>query len=243
MAGGIFDPEFDQLPMRIPIFPLPSALLLPGGQLPLNIFEPRYLAMVRHALATPTRLIGMVQPLDHHAGGDIANDNIANDDGANENIANDGGADAAGLFETGCAGRLSFFQESDDGRFVIALNGVCRFHRLRQELDPNGFLVADVDWQPFANDLRIDVSALDRDPLIKVMKRYCDMKGIETDWTQIENSDNHQLLATLSMICPFEVAEKQALLEADSMAKRADLLIAIMEMALHDETGGNDARH
>ena len=219
--------------MRIPIFPLPSALLLPGGQLPLNIFEPRYLAMVRHALATPTRLIGMVQPLDHHAGGNSANDNIAKIDGA----------DAAGLFETGCAGRLSFFQESDDGRFVIALNGVCRFRRLRHELDPNGFLLADVDWQPFANDLRIDVSALDRDPLITVMKRYFDMKGFETDWTQIENSDNHQLLATLSMICPFEVAEKQALLEADSMAKRADLLIAMMEMALHDETGGNDARH
>ena len=238
MAGGIFDPEFDQLPMRIPIFPLPSALLLPGGQLPLNIFEPRYLAMVTHALATPTRLIGMVQPLDHYAGGDSANDDSANDDSAN-----DDGADAAGLFETGCAGRLSFFQESDDGRFVIALNGVCRFHRLRQELDPEGFLVADVDWQPFVNDLRIDVSALDRDPLIKVMKRYFDMKGFETDWTQIENSDNHQLLATLSMICPFEVAEKQALLEADSMAKRADLLIAMMEMALHDETGGNDARH
>ena len=223
MAGGIFDPEFDQLPMRIPIFPLPSALLLPGGQLPLNIFEPRYLAMVTHALATPTRLIGMVQPLDHHAGDDMAED--------------------PGLFETGCAGRLSFFQESDDGRFVVALNGVCRFHRLRQELDPNGFLVADVDWQPFANDLRVDVSALDRDPLIKVMKRYFDINGFETDWTQIKNSDNHQLLATLSMICPFEVAEKQALLEADSMAKRADLLIAMMEMALHDETGGNDARH
>ena len=223
MASGIFNPEFDQLPMRIPIFPLPSALLLPGGQLPLNIFEPCYLAMVRHALATPTRLIGMVQPLDHHASDEKIN--------------------AAVLFETGCAGRLSFFQESDDGRFVIALNGVCRFHRLRQEFDPNGFLLADVDWQPFANDLRIDVSALDRDPLIKVMKRYFDMKGFETDWTQIENSDNHQLLATLSMICPFEVAEKQALLEADSMAKRADLLIAMMEMALHDETGGNDARH
>ena len=223
MAGGIFDPEFDQLPMRIPIFPLPSALLLPGGQLPLNIFEPRYLAMVTHALATPTRLIGMVQPLDHHAGDDMAED--------------------PGLFETGCAGRLSFFQESDDGRFVVALNGVCRFHRLRQELDPNGFLVADVDWQPFANDLRVDLSALDRDPLISVLKRYFDMKEFETDWTQIENLDNHQLLATLSMICPFEVAEKQALLEADSMAKRADLLIAMMEMALHDETGGNDARH
>ena len=233
MAGGIFDPEFDQLPIRIPIFPLPSVLLLPGGQLPLNVFEPRYLAMVMHALATPTRLIGMVQPLDHHAGDDMFNDNLANDELA----------DDPGLFETGCAGRLSFFQESDDGRFVIALNGVCRFHRLRQELDPNGFLVADVDWQPFANDLRVDLSALDRDPLISVLKRYFDMKGFETDWTQIENSDNHQLLATLSMICPFEVAEKQALLEADSMAKRADLLIAMMEMALHDETGGNDARH
>jgi len=222
MAGGIFDPEFDQLPMRIPIFPLPSALLLPGGQLPLNIFEPRYLAMVKHALATPTRLIGMVQPRDN------------SDDASTEEPT---------LFETGCAGRVSFFQESDDGRFVIALNGVCRFHRLDQQLDPNGFLVADVDWRPFANDLRIDVSALDRDPLMGVLRRYFDLKGFETDWTQIENSDNHQLLATLSMVCPFEVAEKQALLEADSMASRADLLIAMMEMAIHDETGGNDARH
>jgi hypothetical protein len=222
MAGGIFDPEFDQLPMRIPIFPLPSALLLPGGQLPLNVFEPRYLAMVKHALATPTRLIGMVQPRD---------------------LAGDATAEEPPLFETGCAGRVSFFQESDDGRFVIALNGVCRFHRLDQQLDPNGFLVADVDWQPFANDLRIDISALDRDPLMDVLRRYFDLKGFETDWTQIENSDNYQLLATLSMVCPFEVAEKQALLEADSMASRADLLIAMMEMAIHDETGGNDARH
>jgi hypothetical protein len=158
-------------------------------------------------------------------------------------MANDDMAGDPALFETGCAGRLSFFQESDDGRFVIALNGVCRFHRLRQEFEPTGFLVADVDWQPFANDLRVDVSTLDRDPLIKVMKRYFDMKGFETDWSQIENSDNHQLLATLSMICPFETAEKQALLEADSMVKRADLLIAMMEMALYNEAGGNDARH
>jgi Lon protease-like protein len=222
MAGGIFDPEFDQLPMRIPIFPLPSALLLPGGQLPLNVFEPRYLAMVKHALATPTRLIGMVQPRD---------------------LADDTTAEEPPLFETGCAGRVSFFQESDDGRFVIALNGVCRFHRLDQQLDPNGFLVAGVDWRPFANDLRMDISALDRDPLMDVLRRYFDLKGFETDWTQIENSDNHQLLATLSMVCPFEVAEKQALLEADSMVSRADLLIAMMEMAIHDETGGNDARH
>jgi hypothetical protein len=223
MVGGIFDPEVDQLPARIPIFPLPSALLLPGGQLPLNIFEPRYLALVTHALSTPSRLIGMVQPLSDGTQTDAAGDPL--------------------LFETGCAGRLSFFQESDNGRFVIALTGLCRFNRRDQQLDPNGFLVADVDWHPFANDLQADVSAFDRDPLIKVMKRYFDMKGFETDWTQIENSDNDQLLATLSMVCPFEVAEKQALLEADSMSKRAELLIAMMEMALHNETGGNDARH
>ena len=91
--------------------------------------------------------------------------------------------------------------------------------------------------------MRIDVSAFDRGPLIKVMRRYFDLKGFETDWTQIENSDNDQLLATLSMVCPFEVAEKQALLEADTMARRAELLIAMMEMALHNESGGNDARH
>ena len=149
MVGGIFDPEFDQLPARIPIFPLPSALLLPGGQLPLNIFEPRYLAMVTHALSTPSRLIGMVQPLGENTKTDAAGNPL--------------------LFEIGCAGRLSFFQESDNGRFVIALTGLCRFNRRSQQLDPNGFLVADVDWHPFAHDLRIDASAFDRGPLIKVM--------------------------------------------------------------------------
>ena len=107
----------------------------------------------------------------------------------------------------------------------------------------SGFLVADVDWQPFANDLQVDSSKVDRKPLITVMKRYFDLKGFETDWTQIENSDDDQLLATLSMVCPFEIAEKQALLEADSTAKRAELLIAMMEMALHSETGETDARH
>jgi Lon protease-like protein len=107
----------------------------------------------------------------------------------------------------------------------------------------DGFRLATVDWQEFDHDLRIDVSHFDRRPLITVMKRYFDMKGFETDWTQIEKSDNQALLATLSMVCPFAVAEKQALLEADTMSHRADLLIAMMEMALHEETGERDARH
>ena len=143
----------------------------------------------------------------------------------------------------GAPGGYRFFRKATIVDSVIALTGLCRFNRLGQRLDPNGFLIADVDWHPFAHDLRIDVSAFDRGPLIKVMKRYFDLKGFETDWTQIENSDNDQLLATLSMVCPFEIAEKQALLEADTIAKRAELLIAMMEMALHNETGSNDARH
>jgi hypothetical protein len=221
MTGHNFDPEFHQLPADIPIFPLPNALLLPAGHLPLNIFEPRYLAMVNHALATPTRLIGMVQPAESPIAGNPVPD----------------------LFRIGCAGRIAFFQESDDGRYVIALSGISRFRINGARLDDGGFRVAEVDWQDFANDLRVDLSAFDRRPLMAVLRRYFALKGLETDWTQIEKSDNQHLLATLSMVCPFEVVEKQALLEADSMSSRADLLMAMMEMALHEETGENDARH
>ena len=232
MTARQFDPEFQQLPSDIPIFPLPNALLFARGQLPLNIFEPRYMAMVNYALATPTRLIGMVQPLDHHADDNRTNDNKLNDDGNATGVSNR-------LCWTYC-----IFQESDDGRFVIALSACAGFIVFATSdaqgwISPGHMLIG----RRLRMILRVDVSALDRDPLIKVMKRYFDMKGFETDWTQIENSDNHQLLATLSMICPFEVAEKQALLEAETMSHRADLLIAMMEMALHEVTGGNDARH
>jgi Lon protease-like protein len=221
MTGRSFGPEFHQLPLEIPIFPLPSALLLPAGQLPLNIFEPRYIAMINHALATPTRLIGMVQPAEKPVAGNPVPD----------------------LFRVGCAGRIAFFQESDDGRYVIALKGVSRFKINNASLHDSGFRTATVDWNEFANDLRIDLSTFDRRPLMEVLRRYFDLKGFDTDWTQIEKSDNQQLLATLSMVCPFETVEKQALLEAESMVNRADLLIAMMEMALHEETGDHDARH
>ena len=225
MTARQFDPEFQQLPSDIPIFPLPNALLLPGGQLPLNIFEPRYLAMVNYALATPTRLIGMVQPVDPTS------------------PPHDNKHPVPDLFQIGCAGRIAAFQEGEDGRYMIALSGVNRFRLAGDAMHKDGFRLATVDWQEFNHDLRIDVSHFDRRPLITVMKRYFDMKGFETDWTQIEKSDNQALLVTLSMVCPFAVAEKQALLEADTMSHRADLLIAMMEMALHEETGERDARH
>ena len=204
------------LPTQIPIFPLPNALLLPGGQLPLNIFEPRYLAMVDDALGHPDRLIGMVQPMEEQNS----------------------------LFGIGCAGRIGYFQETDDGRYMIALNGVCRFRLGGHEQTEPGYRLADVSWHEFAADLQDPLEGIaDRDRMFTIMRRYFAARGFDADWDQIERSEDEQILNTLAMVCPFEVAEKQALLEADGMARRADLLIAMMEMALHEDDGGNDARH
>ena len=204
------------LPSQIPIFPLPNALLLPGGQLPLNIFEPRYLAMVDDALGHPDRLIGMVQPMEEQ-------DN---------------------LFGIGCAGRIGYFQENDDGRYMIAMNGVCRFRLGGHDLTESGYRLADVSWDEFAADMQDPLEGIaDRDRMFTIMRRYFAARGFDADWDQIERSEDEQILNTLAMVCPFEVAEKQALLEADGMARRADLLITMMEMALHEDDGGNDARH
>ena len=204
------------LPSQIPIFPLPNALLLPEGQLPLNIFEPRYLAMIDDALGTPGRLIGMVQPVD----------------------------EAGALFGIGCAGRISYFQETGDGRYMIALNGVCRFRLADHHLTGRGYRLADISWEEFMSDLADGKGGIaDRDHMFAVMRRYFDTQGFEADWDQIERSDDSAILNTLAMVCPFDVAEKQALLEAAGVRSRADLLIAMMEMALHGDESQNDARH
>ena len=204
------------LPDQIPIFPLPSAVLLPGGQLPLNIFEPRYLAMIEETLATPGRLIGMVQPVG--------------DDGD--------------LFAVGCAGRITYFQETDDGRYMIALAGICRFTLKHHVETEGGYRVADVDWTAFQHDVNSTDDGIDnRQQLLDVMRDYFKVRGFEADWDQIEQSANDQILNTLAMVCPFDVAEKQALLEANDANERANLLMAIMQMAMHEEDSGNDARH
>jgi Lon protease-like protein len=204
------------LPVQMPIFPLPNALLLPGGQLPLNIFEPRYLAMVEDALGSGGRLIGMVQPME----------------------------ESGELFGIGCAGRIIYFQETGDGRYMIALSGVCRFRLHSHQVTARGYRQANVGWQEFLADLAESETGIgNRDHMFAVMRRYFNARGFEADWEQIEQSDDNSILNTLAMVCPFDVAEKQALLEAEGMARRADLLVAMMEMALHEDDGQNDARH
>ena len=181
--------------------------------------------MVDTALASPTRLIGMVQPTE------------------DDQISQSQSQLVPGLFSIGCAGRITYFQETEDQRYVIALTGVSRFRLLDQRLQSAGFRHAEVNWDEFKTDLQVDTSQIDRQPLIAVMKQYFKLKGFDADWSQIEQSNNDQLLATLSMVCPFEVAEKQALLEANDSSTRADLLIAMMEMALHEDNGAQDTRH
>ncbi|MBL6606019.1 MAG: LON peptidase substrate-binding domain-containing protein [Alphaproteobacteria bacterium] len=213
---GPFEPEFSELPRQLPIFPLPSALLLPGGKLPLNIFEPRYLAMVRDCLVQPHRLIGMVQPRADEE------DN---------------------LYEIGCAGRISSYGESDDGRLLITLSGTLRYRLLDIHEVEDGYKMANVSWIDFKNDLIPDESQIDRALLIENLRHYFELKGYSADWEHIGNCEDEKLVTTLSMICPFDVPEKQALLECPDLNQRVKLLIAILEMASHADDDESTAKH
>lgn len=217
MVSSPFAVDFGNLPSQLPIFPLANAVLLPGGQLPLNIFEPRYLEMCQYAITTPTRMIGMIQP------------SMQEDD--------------ADLFRIGCAGRISYFQETDDNRLMISLDGICRFNLIGDVVQDTGFRLANVGWDGFANDMTPDDLALDKDALLAIMRRYFEVKGFDADWEQIERAQDLQLLTTLAMVCPFDVPEKQALLEAETLKARADLLIAMMEMAIHGAESAQESRH
>tara|TARA_R110000868_G_scaffold369055_2_gene632292 strand:- start:238 stop:852 length:615 start_codon:yes stop_codon:yes gene_type:complete len=204
------------MPACIPVFPLPGVLLLPGGKLPLNIFEPRYLAMTQDALCTD-RLIGMIQPQEE---GDSS------------------------LHRTGCVGRITSFSETEDGRFTITLTGVARFH-VEQELEcRSGYRRVVADWCSFADDFnsRDDLS-LDRDRLMRGLKDYFALQGIRADWDSIEKAEDRQLLTTLAMVCPFGSLEKQALLEAPTLQERGETMLTLLEMSLHDLKDDHYARH
>lgn len=221
MSRSAFFPRFDQLGPTLPIFPLTGVLLLPDGLLPLNIFEPRYINMIDDALAGG-RLLGMIQPRD----------------------ANSAESTPA-VYSIGCAGRITSFDETDDGRYLITLTGVSRF-TVGQELPTTrGYRLVAPDWDPFRRDVEApDDATLDRPRLTASLVEYFRQHGIEANWDAIANTPDARLVTSLAMICPFEPQEKQALLEAGDMAARADLLMALIEMAvLAKDAGDEHARH
>ncbi|PDQ19468.1 ATP-dependent protease [Mesorhizobium sanjuanii] len=201
------------LPSTIPIFPLEGALLLPGGRMPLNIFEPRYLQMVDEAIAGP-RLIGMIQP---------SLDGALRPHGEPE------------LCNVGCAGRIIAFSESGDGRYLISLQGVCRF-RIVQELSVKTPF-RQCRFAPFLTDLDEDQAeaGIDRPALLRAFRAYLQANDLEADWESVSRAENAMLVNALSMMAPYGPAEKQALLEAPDLKTRAETLIAITEMALARE--------
>ena len=211
MSRSPFAPDFAQLPKTLPIFPLTGVLLLPGGRLPLNIFEPRYLAMTRDALAE-ARMIGMVQPTEGQ-----------------------GDAGDPPVYGRGCAGRMTAWSETDDGRYLITLIGVARFD-IAEELPRNERLYRRVvpDWSPYEGDLAAEnppLSGVERARLLAAIKPFLERHGITADWQAIEASADERLVTTLAMACPFASGEKQALLDAKDATERARLLTALMEMA------------
>jgi Lon protease-like protein len=203
----------EDLPNVIPIFPLPGALLLPRGQMPLNIFEPRYLAMIDDALRSGHRLIGMIQPDPTHPGAD---------------------QNKPHLFQIGCLGRLTQFAESGDGRYLIQLTGVSRF-RLEEELPvETSYRQCKVTYRPFADDFtaRKGEDEVDRKALLRALSSFLKANNLKADWDGIENAPNEALVNALAMMSPYEAAEKQAMLEAPDLKTRAEILIAVTEIEL-----------
>jgi uncharacterized protein len=202
----------EDLPENLPVFPLTGALLLPGGQLPLNIFEPRYLSMFDAALAG-NRLIGVIQPslIDQPDSGDPLR---------------------PALSSVGCIGRITSFAETGDGRYITSVSGVCRF-RLLDEVD-GSLPYRAFRFAPLMADLSEDDhdASVDRREILRVFRAYLDANKLEADWESIERAGNRTLVNSLSMMSPFGPAEKQALLEAPDLKTRAETLIAITEIFL-----------
>jgi hypothetical protein len=209
---GAFDLGFEELPRIIPIFPLSGALLLPHGKLPLNIFEPRYLQMTQDAIAAE-RVIGMIQPENNE--------------------------EPPAVFGTGCLGRITSFSETDDGRLLITLSGVCRFNIIEELPLVNGYRRVVADCHRYRNDLSTDHEAeIPRERLLEALRGYLTLKHVDANWEAIENTDDLNLVTSLAMMCPFEASEKQALLEAGAVSDRADIMVTLLEMALLESSDG-----
>jgi Lon protease-like protein len=201
--------RIDDLPETIPVFPLTGVLLLPRGQLPLNVFEPRYLAMV-DAVMSGARIIGVIQPSESEEK-----------------------ALKPALSPVGCAGRVTSYREADDGRYLITLSGLCRFRVVGEREAGTPFRQVRADYAPFAADLATTEEDGDfpRERLIAALKTYLARRDLKADWQSVVSAPAEQLVNALSMLCPFEPAEKQALLEAQDWGERVAILTALLEMA------------
>jgi Lon protease-like protein len=200
------------LPDTIPVFPLAGALLLPRGQMPLNIFEPRYLAMVDAAMMSGHRLIGMIQP----------------------DAAHPGPEDKPNLYKIGCVGRITQIAETGDGRYLLQLTGICRFAIKEELVVDTMFRQCRVDYKPFADDFiaRKGEDSVDRNAVLKALSDFLKANDLKADWEGIENAPNEALVNALAMMSPYGAAEKQALLEAPDLKTRAEILVAVTEIEL-----------
>ncbi len=204
-------------PNNIPIFPLEGVLLLPKSRLPLNIFEPKYLKMIEDVLTTEHRLIGMIQPKS----------NKNNITGSLNNFNN-----------VGCAGRLISFTETEDSRYLITLSGFSRFNYIKKVETFKPYIKAEVDWGNFRNDGMLEKlsKSFNKDEFLKIISEYFKLTNLQTDWESLKRADDELLINSLSILCPFESDEKQALLEAKTIKERVKILITLMEMSIKAET-------
>jgi uncharacterized protein len=200
------------LPEIIPVFPLPGALLLPRGQMPLNIFEPRYLAMVDDSLRDGHRLIGMIQP----------------------DVAHSDSETRPNLYKVGCTGRITQLAETGDGRYLLQLTGVARFRVEEEMVVSTAYRQCRVTFSPFADDFiaRKGEEHVDRKTLLEALSAFLKANDLKADWKGIESAPNEALVNALAMMSPYDPAEKQAMLEAPDLKTRAEILVAITEIGL-----------
>lgn len=214
--------EVGELPQILPIFPLSGAILLPRGELPLNVFEPRYLAMVDDSIAG-ARLIGMIQPLP---GDETA-------------------AEGTQLYDIGCAGRLTRLAETGDGRYLITLTGVARFRVIDELKVRTPYRQCRVSYDEFSEDLLMGAGAdaVDRESMVSMLRNFAEYSKLEVDWASIDAAPTETLVNALAMMCPFGANDKQALVEAIDLKTRAETLVALAKLDLAQRNSGRPQWH
>ncbi len=209
-----------KLPDIIPIFPLKGVVMFPDTYLPLNIFEPRYLKMIDHAISNENRLIGMIQP-------------------KNSNEKND----KQNFYSVGCAGKIIKFEETDDNRYLITLKGLMRFNLISEKTNDQKFREANINWENFSKDLNTNINSSDFRTLKITLKKYFQIKNIKANMDAIDTFNDYNLADQITMICPLENNEKQLLLETISISKRNKLLQTILDSYISEENISDISKH